>query len=323
MTQLSEGSQAVGAEGRGAVAPLSVSLIIPTKHRPGELVETVRSIVKQTSPPQELIIVDQSPESAEVQVRPLVEGCGGMQLIYLWEPELPGLVAARIRSLDVASGDIVFFVDDDITLAPDCISRLMERYGAQPELAGVCAVDTGCAELPWWQVLGRRLFTMGPFWDERSVMGKRYQALSQPRLVRWFSGGWMSYRRWVFDKFQFEDALWGHRWNGSIDFSYRVSSRHPLVIDPAVQIVHRLPYGTYSPEEFVRVRVAGTFFFFARNVKRNLWGWVCFLWIMFGIFLRSVWLGVETRGVGHTTRVYVEEFRKGLRFLRQPFTAPY
>ena len=133
----------------------------------------------------------------------------------------------------------------------------------------------------------------------------------------------MSYRRNIFDEFQFEGRLWGHRWNSSIDFSYRVSAKYPLVIDPAVRIRHRLPYGTHTPEDFVRIRVAGAFFFFERNVPKTIVNQACFLWLLLAIFVRSVSRGLETGRLRKTIRTFAEELRKGRRFLRAPFPASY
>ncbi len=308
---------------RMSTEQVTVAIVIPTKGRPNDLAETVRSIAAQTRAPHELIIVDQSPASCEDRVRQLTAGCSDLQLKYFWAPEVPGLVQAREKGVQAASSNVIFFIDDDVTLDPDCIHALIERYQELPNVAGICGVDIGGAEVPWWLVLARRAYMLGAFKDERSVMNKRYAQLGAPQSVRLFSGGWMSYRRWVFDKFQFEGKLWGHRWNSSIDFSYRVSARFPLVIDPKVRIWHRRPYGTHTPEEFVRIRVSGTFFFFSRNVKRNFWGWLSFGWVLCAIFIRSVWRGLQTKALPRTLRTFFEELRKGFAYLRHPFPGSY
>lgn len=304
-------------------ANLTVSLIIPTKNRPEELTQTVRSIAALVSHPEELVIIDQSQASAEAAVKDIVSDCRGMRLVYLLEPQLPGLVAARLRSLEVASGDILFFVDDDNTLEADCVARLRERFLARPDIMGICAVDTSGLTIPWWLVWARRAYMLGPWNDIRSLINKRYRGLRDPQPTRLFSGGYMSFRRGVFREFQFEDRLWGHRWCSSIDFSYRVSSKHLLVIDPLVRMFHRNPYGTYEPAQWVRIRVAGAFFFFQRNVRKNPVNWACFLWLLTAIGVRSVSRGMETQQLGRTVGAFIGECRRGLTFLRQPFASPY
>ena len=307
----------------GQGAP-TVSILIPTKNRHEDLMETLRAIVAQTRPPEEVIIIDQSPTGCEPEAAAIVAASGKpIRLNYLWAPEIQGLVAARNRGVAEATSDIVFFVDDDITLAPECIAHLVARYLEYPQVAGICGVDVSGAEVPWWLVLARRAYMLGPFQDERSLVNKRHQGLSEPIRARLISGGLMSYRRRIFDEFQFEGRLWGHRWNSSNDFSYRVSDKYPLLIDPKVCVRHRKPYGDYTPEEFVRVRVSGTFFFFSRNIKRDFVGWASFIWILVAIFVRSVWRGISARALWRTLWAFFTEVRKGVQFLRKPFEASY
>ena len=326
---MSEGSATTDTTAPSSASPVApstevmISIVIPTKGRPKDLAETVRSIAAQEQLPHELLIIDQSAQSAELQIRQVIGTEGGIAVKYIWAPEIPGLVQARIDGVRKASGNVIFFIDDDVTLDPHCIRRLAARYAERPEAAGICAVDVGGAEVPWWLVLARRAYMLGTFRDERSVMNKRYRSLSMPQSVRLFSGGWMSYRRWVFDEFQFEGNLWGHRWNSSIDFSYRVSGKYPLIIDPMVRIWHRRPYGTHTPQEFVRIRVSGTFFFFSRNVRKDLAGWLSFAWVLVAIFIRSIWRGLQTKALRATLVTFFEEIRKGREFLKQPFTASY
>lgn len=311
------------AGARDDTATVKVSIVIPTKGRPKDLLETLHSIVSQEQHPYELIIIDQSAQSAQAEVQLLVGGSQDMIVKYVWAPDIPGLVQARVRGVQEAAGNSIFFIDDDVTLDPSCIRYLAARYAEQPEVAGICGVDTGGADVPWWLVLARRSYMLGTFHDERSVMNKRYAQLSDPRRVRLFSGGWMSYRKWLFDEFQFEGQLWGHRWNSSIDFSYRVSAKYPLIIDPKVRIWHRRPYGDHTPQQFVRIRVSGTFFFFSRNVKKNIRGWLSFFWVLVAIFVRSVWRGLQTNALPATLTTFFGEVRKGMGFLKRPFTASY
>lgn len=307
-----------------APAHPTVSILIPTKNRREDLVETVHSIITQARPPEELVVIDQTAESCEPQVAGALRAAGSaIRLKYIWAPEIRGLVSARIRGVAESGGDIVFFIDDDITLKPDSVANLMARYVERPDVAGICGVDIGGADVPWWLVLARRAYMLGPFHDERSLVNKQHRRLSEPIPARLISGGLMSYRRWVFDEFQFEGALWGHRWNSSNDFSYRVSNWYPLIIDPKVGVWHRKPYGDYTPEEFVQIRVSGTFFFFARNIKRDFVGWVSFIWVLVAIFVRSIWRGLQARALPMTLRAFFREVRRGIRFLRQPFTASY
>ena len=273
----------------------SISILMPTKNRIEELLETLDSITGQDHPPEEVVIIDQSAENCEDLVRPKFASSPEINLVYIWDPEIPGLVPARIVGVNRSSSEIVFFIDDDITLDLDCVGKLAQRYADNPDFAGICGVDVDGAAIPWWLVIARKAYMLGPFNDDRSLTNKRFKGLTDPQPARLVSGGYISYRKSVFDEFEFEGKLWGHRWNSSIDFSYRVSAKYPVVLDPLVRVRHRIPYGTYTAEEFVRIRVAGAFFFFKRNIKKSPVGWATFSWLLLALFLRSAVLGVQRR----------------------------
>lgn len=306
---------------RGAMP--SISILMPTKDRIELLLETLDSVTEQEYPPDEVVIIDQSAEDCGDLIRARFETSPEIDLQYIWDPSIPGLVPARIVGVERATSDVVFFIDDDITLNLDCVGKLAQRYADNPDLMGICAVDIDGADIPWWLVIARKSYMLGPFNDDRSITNKRYKTLTETQPARLVSGGYISYKKSIFDEFEFEDKLWGHRWNSTIDFSYRVSAKYPVVLDPLVQVRHRIPYGTYTAEEFVRIRVAGAFFFFKRNVTKSPIGWSTFSWLLFAIFLRSAVLGVQRRSFRSVIWAYFAELRKGLSFLKRPFEGAY
>ena len=301
----------------------SISILMPTKNRIDELLETLDSITGQEHPPEEVVIIDQSTEDCGDLVRSKFASRPEINLVYIWDPEIPGLVPARDVGVARSTSEIVFFIDDDITLDLDCVGNLAQRYADNPEFAGICGVDVDGALIPWWLVIARKAYMLGPFNDDRSLTNKRFKNLKEPQPARLVSGGYISYRKSVFDEFQFEGKLWGHRWNSSIDFSYRVSAKYLVVLDPLVRVRHRIPYGTYTAEEFVRIRVAGAFFFFKRNIKKTPVGWATFSWLLLAIFLRSAVLGIQRRLFRKTIWAFFVEARKGISFLKHPFEGSY
>ena len=65
----------------------SLSVIIPTKNRPAALAEVLRSIKAQTVEPDEIIVVDQTPNSGGGQRRPFWRFClHPLPSITYWTP---------------------------------------------------------------------------------------------------------------------------------------------------------------------------------------------------------------------------------------------
>ena len=118
--------------------PKIISVIIPTLNRPADLKRCLDSLVAQTLPPDELIIVDQS---SDEQTKNLLEeyrqkyGHVIPSFIYILQAEKS---SARARNLgaSLAKGEILSFTDDDIILYPDYLERIMAGF-KDPQVGGV------------------------------------------------------------------------------------------------------------------------------------------------------------------------------------------
>src|SRR5947209_4140527 len=91
---------------------IKISVIIPTKDRGGDLSQTLGCVMSQTRPPDELIVVDQSraDDLSEVPAE-----YAGPRLIHIRDPEIRGLPSARNVGFATSAGDLVCFLDDDVT----------------------------------------------------------------------------------------------------------------------------------------------------------------------------------------------------------------
>ncbi|MCC5636470.1 glycosyltransferase [Nostoc sp. CHAB 5844] len=99
----------------------SISIIIPTKNRTQYLSECLKSLQNLSQCPHEIIVVDNAPSSNDTQElvaqRPNIR--------YILEPEA-GASKARNTGINYATGDIVAFIDDDMTAHPDWLMQLQK-----------------------------------------------------------------------------------------------------------------------------------------------------------------------------------------------------
>ena len=117
----------------GGGAP-SVSVIVPTYNRSRLLVECVRTLVEQTVPPLEIIIVDDgSSDDTATAVRSLP---GPVR--YVRKANGGKSVAVNL-GLSLAQGDIIWFFDDDDWAEPDAIEQRLKVLSNRPELGFVGA----------------------------------------------------------------------------------------------------------------------------------------------------------------------------------------
>lgn len=100
-------------------APLDVSFVIPTHDRTDLLAETVESVLKQTLPAREIIVVDNGVmDRAAATLAPF----GDRVRLVKSMPNMKQI--ARNTGIRLASGEWVATLDDDDLLAPDYLAEM-------------------------------------------------------------------------------------------------------------------------------------------------------------------------------------------------------
>jgi len=106
-----------------------VSVIIPTYNRSKLLQQAVESVLNQTYPAIEVIVVDDgSPDDTEAVMKQY-----SGRIIYLKQAN-QGVSAARNFGFRTASGQYINFMDDDDLFMPAKIERQMQVFEKQPEM---------------------------------------------------------------------------------------------------------------------------------------------------------------------------------------------
>lgn len=271
------------------------AFVIATRNRPDDLLETVRSLTEQTVLPAELCIVDSSDEApTRAEIEALCEKVG-LPLDY-HHPAPRGLTRQRNIGVDRTSGDPIFFIDDDVWLAPDCHEQCLaeyERWG--PELGGVRAAPIHPAKPPKASILWRKAFGFGGWWPEASGKlrpGFYIEAVSESAGVRkldCFTGYFMSFRREIFDHERFDEALSGYGHKEDIDFTYRASRRWTLVQTPKARCHHYRSVTSRMPShQLMRMNLANQFYLHRKNMPQTLRYKAALWWALIGIFLLNI-----------------------------------
>jgi glycosyltransferase involved in cell wall biosynthesis len=95
---------------------LSFAVIIPTRNRPAELEVAIRSVLRQSQQPDELIVVDDGSDCENIEeIRNLVNSFGGpVRLIELLNIKNGhGPAYSRNAGIQVSSSTHICFLDDD------------------------------------------------------------------------------------------------------------------------------------------------------------------------------------------------------------------
>ena len=109
-----------------------LTVLVPAYNEAESVAETVRSLLGQTTPPAEVIVID----DCSTDETAAVARAAGATVIA--PPENTGSKAgAQTFALDFVDTELVMAVDADTTLAPDAIEILLAAF-ADPETAAAC-----------------------------------------------------------------------------------------------------------------------------------------------------------------------------------------
>lgn len=292
-----------------------ITAVIPTRNRPDDLGKAVASVRAQLRPPDEFIIVDQSPgDESRILVEALMSGEERIRLVYVHDPRIAGLVEAKRFAADRAAGDIVCFLEDDVILEPDYIRQIEQGFADRPDMMGCCGIVTNPPPQPVGYEFLFHLFHRGIFKDARVGLYGRFDGLGHDMIASdVLSGGLSAWRREVFPAVPFDVAN-GFFMLEDMEFSTR-AARHfgpRLYINPNARLEHH-----WSPANrevlAPRQRRKLTEFIAYYKKRRDLPGaTMALLWLLPGLLLEAAFQSLRAHTFG-PLRGYFAGLRDGLR----------
>jgi glycosyltransferase involved in cell wall biosynthesis len=127
--------------------PLHWALVVPTYNRRATLRKSLEHAISQSRPPREIVVVDASDDWQESRAQILDELAPlDRSVTFRYEPaRVRSATTQRNQAIDLARSDVLFMLDDDSFMYPDCAERVMEIYDADSE-CGVIGI--GPREMP-------------------------------------------------------------------------------------------------------------------------------------------------------------------------------
>jgi GT2 family glycosyltransferase len=110
---------------------MHLSIIVPVYNNPVDLRQCLTALTASAGPDAEIIVVD---DASTDGTSALVAQMG---VCVLQLAKNSGPAAARNYGAQHAQGDILFFVDADVVVAPDAVRRVTEVFAEHSELAAV------------------------------------------------------------------------------------------------------------------------------------------------------------------------------------------
>ncbi|MBI4789491.1 MAG: glycosyltransferase [Chloroflexi bacterium] len=216
-----------------------ISVVIPTHNGAATLPACLQSLRSSSLPPHELIVVDDCSSDGSAEIAQQFQCC----IVRL--DENIGAARARNRGAQTATGDVLFFTDDDVIVAPDALAQVAEDLSA-PLSAGV--VGLPAREIPFHN-----------FASHYKNLWMRFTYLRLPReRIGVFDTTVAAIRRQVFLELGgFDENYSGASIAEDTEFGQRAwAAGHMLVSDPQVAVTHCKHYtlSQVLSTDFLRAR---------------------------------------------------------------------
>jgi len=161
----------------------AVSVVIPTYDSADLVVQAIDSVLAQTVPPAEIIVVDDGSRDDTCE---RLASYGNRILLVVQENQ--GVAAARNHGVKLATGKFIAFLDADDIWHPRKLELQLQQLTERPQIgllgtrtfdwpaATVPAVLTGIrasvVEVPWQQLVVKNYFTTSSVIVRRSILGQ-------------------------------------------------------------------------------------------------------------------------------------------------------
>lgn len=272
------------------IRDLQFSVVIPTKDRLDDLTLCIQSILEQTKKPKEVIVVDGGSYPIEERI---CEIClqGGLPIKYI--KQIEGRFG-RAKNLGVkeAEGDIVLFVDDDVVLDRGYVEWLAQVY-QEDTMCLIGGVKGICSNITRHHPIKEAfclLFILGGHSKNKTHLlpsGTCYVPISLPNIKKTgaFMGPAHSYRKFVFNEFQFDEDF---EEGDELNFSIRVSRKYNLYTTPYARFIHNQKLGIRNIIADQTMDTYTRYYLFRKLMPQKLKNKLCFFWSQIGWLLGYV-----------------------------------
>lgn len=116
---------------------VTVSVVIPVYRGGEEFRRCLQSLFQAIPQPQEIIVVADGNCAEDCAIVYETTTSSSTPILVLYTPEPLGPARARNLGAAQANGDVVFFVDADVSIAPDAIGQIQQIFADDLELGAV------------------------------------------------------------------------------------------------------------------------------------------------------------------------------------------
>jgi GT2 family glycosyltransferase len=273
---------------------MKISVIICTRNRFDDFIRTLPSIAEQILTPDELIVVDSSEETKLDGYLNSVKL--PFPVRYFHSP--PGLTLQRNHGIRESKGDLIFFFDDDVDLDKNYLAEVEKVFASdiKQEIGAVGGMivehssPTARLRLEQFTFYVLRLI----FGVVGTRNGKFYPSgmpshphKNQPSgFIECLSGCCMAFRREVFEKVKFDEALAHYGLMEDVDISKQtLDAGYKIYYQTSATLFHNeSPMNRLKVQQWAEMSVVNYDYLFRKSWGKDTWRWIFYYWTLLGLF---------------------------------------
>jgi GT2 family glycosyltransferase len=284
----------------------STSAIVPTIGRAQSLRALLESLAVQTCRVDEVVVADASTDSdtAKMIDDPVWRALG--LAVRRVEVQPANAVRQRIAAIEIAHGQYLLLLDDDVVLEPDCVQHLLEELEANADVVAASADfnnQTWPAPTRIWQLYLRHVLGIAPdAWQGRVVgplLRFGYNPVpAGPTPIEWLGTGNSLVRRGAFLSAGGFSDFFLHRCtiNEDVDLGLKLRRVGRIMFCPAARMAHHhAPSGRVSSRVAAEDDLFNRFFILRRTLGYGLLRSFGLVVLYFGVETLSQFLGCLRR----------------------------
>ena len=279
-----------------------ISIVIPTKNRPDDVVRCINSISNQTLEPYEIVIVDASDSN---ELKEIQSNFSKLNINYI-HTEKPGLTIQRNIGIRECKGDIIVFSDDDMIWDINYLKEILYVFNQYEgyKIGGVTGNIIWISQkekLSFSNIFLNKLIKNLKifFLLPRSGNGF-FQSSGHPTIItdekeqikrcEFLYGGTMTFRKDVIKKFMFDEHLTGYGLGEDDDIAYRVSRSHQNYFAPKALIVHNniSQSSRGNKENESKIKIENWHYLFKKNIPQDKIHKIAFYWSILGLIILEI-----------------------------------
>lgn len=279
---------------------MKISAIVPTIGRVDSLNALLESLASQTCRVEEVIVASADRETCE-----LIAGNTSLavQCIAVLPPNA---VRQRMAAIEIARGDYLLLLDDDVVLEPDCVQHMIALLENNDDVA---AVTADFNNQPWpeptriWQLYLRHILKLErQAWQGR-VVGPLLRfgfnpVPDSPRPMEWLGSGSSLVRRSAFASAGGFSDFFLHRCtiNEDVDLGLKLRRAGRIMFCPDARMAHHhAPGGRVTRFLAAEDDLFNRYFILRRTLDMNFARAFSLVVLYFGVETLSQFLGCVRR----------------------------